>query len=128
MLNRRRFVYGLLSMGGLGLSGGSNAAQTPSLHGRLSRDVFLALREQTFTTLIGGRRVPLVLASVSDDGCRPAREQFTVVFRGPRDLQPTDGPCTLRHPKAGMTHLYVQPGGVDDRSSYVRASFNLTTS
>jgi hypothetical protein len=29
--------------------------------------VFLALRQHTFTVVIDGRRVPLVLAKVSDD-------------------------------------------------------------
>ena len=130
MLNRRRFVYGLLSVGVLGrsLPGRANAAQRatlPSLQGPLSREVFLALRQETFTAVIDGRRVPLVLTQVSDDAGGRGREQFTVVFRGSRDLQLKDRLCLLRHPTAGSTSLYVQPAGTDDRSSYHKAPFNL---
>ena len=130
MLNRRRFVYGMVSVGVLGPSflGRANAAQRmslPSLHGRLSRDVFLALRQQTFTAVIDGRRVPLVLTRVSDDASDRGPEQFTVVFRGPGDLQLKDRLCLLSHPTAGSTPLYVQPAGTDDRSSYYKAPFNL---
>lgn len=130
MLNRRRFVYGMVSVGVLGPSflGSANAAQRaslPSLRGPLSRDVFLALRQQTFTTVIDDRRVPLVLAEVSDDGCCPGREQFTVLFRGPRDLRLKDGTYVLSHPTAGSVPLYVQAAGTDDRSGYIKAPFNL---
>ena len=130
MLNRRRFVYGMFSVGALGPSflGRANATQPaslPSLNGRLSRDVFLALRQQTFTAVIDDRRVRLVLAEVSDDGCCPGREQFTVLFRGPRDLRLKDGTCVLSHPTAGSAPLYVQAAGTGDRSGYVKAPFNL---
>ena len=130
MLNRRRFVGGLVSFGvlGVGLSGPSNAAQRaalPSLHGRLSRDVFLALRQHRFTAVIDDRWVPLVLVQVSDDGCCPEGEQFTVLFQGPRDLRLTSATCMLSHPTAGSTPLYVQAAGTDDRSSYYKAPFNL---
>ena len=130
MLNRRRFVYGMLSAGVLGPSflGRANATQQttlPSLRGRLSRDVFLARRQHTFTAVIDHRPVPLVLVQVSDDGCCPEGEQFTVLFQGPRDLRFTDGTCLLSHPTAGSTPLYVQAAGTDDRSSYYKAPFNL---
>ena len=130
MLNRRRFVHGMLSVGVLCPSflGWASAAQRtnlPRLQDRLSKDVFLALRQQTFTTVIDGRRVPLVLTQVSDDAGGRGPEQFTVVFRGSRDLQLKDRLCLLRHPTAGSTSLYVQPAGTDDRSSYHKAPFNL---
>jgi len=128
MLNRRRFVYGMVSVGALGPSFLANAAQRtslPSLRGRLSKDVFLALRQHTFTAVIDQRRVPLVLLKVSDDAAGRGPEQFTVVFRGPRDPQPKDRVCLLSHPTAGSTPLYIQPAGTDDRSSYYNAPFNL---
>lgn len=130
MLNRRRFVCGVFSFSafGLGLSAKSNAAQRgalPSLHGRLSRDVFLALRQQTFTAIIDHRRVPLVLAKVTDDVRGPEGEQFTVVFQAPRGLGLEDAVCVLTHPEAGTTRLYLQPGGVEAHASYYRATFNL---
>jgi hypothetical protein len=130
MLNRRRFVYGMFSVGALGpgFLGRANASQPaslPSLNGRLTRDVFLALRQHTFTAVIDHRRVRFVLARVSDDGCCPHDEQFTVVFQGPRDLRLKDGMCLFTHPTAGSTPLYVQAAGSDDRSSYYKAPFNL---
>jgi uncharacterized protein DUF6916 len=130
MLNRRRFVYGMVSAGvlGPGFLGSATAAQRaslPSLQGRLSRDVFLALRQQTFSAVIDDRRVRLVLVEVSDDGCCPGREQFTVRFQGPRDLRLKDGTCVLSHPSAGSAPLYVQAAGTDGRSGYVKAPFNL---
>ena len=132
MLNRRRFVYGMFSVGVLGPSfpGRANAAKRtslPSLQGRLGRDMFLALRQQTFTAVIDHRRVRLVLVNVSDDGCCPDREQFTALFQGPRDVRWRDGTCTLSHPTAGSTPLYIQAAGTDDRSSYYQAPFNLLT-
>jgi len=87
--------------------------------------VFLALRQQTFTAMIDHRRVRLVLVEVSDDGCCPGREQFTVLFRGPRDLRLKDGTCVLSHPSAGSAPLYVQAAGTNDRSSDIKAPFNL---
>ena len=132
MLNRRRFVYGLLSVGVLGrsLPGRANAAQRatlPSLQGPLSREVFLALRQETFTAVIDGRRVPLVLVSVSDAAGGGDPRQFTVVFRGPRDLPPMDRVCLFNHPTAGGTPLYVQATGTDDRAGYYKAPFNLSS-
>ena len=130
MLNRRRFVYGMLTVGavGRGLLGVANAAQRtslPSLNGRLGKDVFLALREQTFTTVIEHRRTALVLVKVSDEGNAPDGEQFTVLFEGPRDLGLQDGTCVLSHPTAGSAPLYLQSAGTDGRASYYRAPFNL---
>ena len=130
MLNRRRFVYGMVSLGVLGprLAGAANAAQPttlPSVEGRLSKRLFLALRQQTFTVVIDGRKVPLVLVKVSDDACDPDREQFTVFFQGPRDLQLKNGTRVLSHLTAGRASLYVQAAGTNDRFSYYKAPFNL---
>ena len=130
MLNRRRFVYGMFGAAvlGPGLVGRADAARKtslPSLRGRLSRDVFSRLREQAFSTVIEGRRVRLVLADVTDDGGCPGCEQFTVRFRGPRNLPLTDGTLVLTHPSAGSVELYVQAAGSDDRAAYCKAPFNL---
>jgi hypothetical protein len=130
MLNRRRFVYGVVSAAVLAptLSGKASIARgttSPSLQGRLSRDVFLALRQQTFTVVIDQRRVRLVLAEVTDDGRAPGLEQFTVRFEGPRDLRLGDGTWTFHHPRAGHTPLYAQPAGADGRASYYNVTFNL---
>jgi hypothetical protein len=131
MVNRRRFVYGMLtaSVLGPGFTRGAQAAaretSLPSLQGRLSRDVFLALRQQTFTVEVDHRGLRFVLVDVSDDGHSREREQFTVRFEGPRDLRLTDATHVFHHPTAGSATLYVQPTGADDRASYYHAAFNL---
>ena len=130
MLNRRRFVYGILSVGALGSGflGRANATQQtslPSLHGRLDRDVFLALRHHTFTAVIERRRVPFVLVNVSDDGGGAGSEQFTVLFSGPRDLPLKAGTTVFSHSTAGSVPLYVQAAPSDERATYYRAPFNL---
>jgi uncharacterized protein DUF6916 len=130
MLNRRRFVYGILSVSALGSGflGRAYAAQRtslPSLHGRLDRDVFLALRHHTFTAVIEGRRVRFVLVNVSDDAGGAGSEQFTVLFRGPRDLPLKAGTTVFRHTTAGSVPLYVQAAPSDERATYYRAPFNL---
>jgi hypothetical protein len=120
----------MVSLGVLGphMAGRANAAsQTslPSLHGPLSRDVFLALREQTFTAVIEHRRMALFLVKVTDEGSAPEGEQFTVLFAGPRDQPLADGTCVLSHATAGSAPLYLQSAGKDGRASYYRAPFNL---
>ena len=129
MLNRRRFVYGMVAaVLGPGLSIGAIVAHGPtgpSLRGRLSRDVFLGLRQQPFTVEIDHRRVRLVLVGVRDDGRTPGLDQFTVLFEGPRDLRLQDGTAMFRHRTAGTVPLYVQPDGADSRASYYNVPFNL---
>lgn len=130
MLNRRRFVQGIVSAAVLGpsLSGkatGAQVATAPTLRGRLSRDVFLGLRQEEFTVVIDRRRARLVLTAVSDAGRAPGQDQFTVRFEGPRDLRLKDGTGVFHHRTAGHTALYVQPAGADDRASYYNVPFNL---
>lgn len=132
MLNRRRFVYGMFSVGALGSGflGRANATQQtglPSLQGRLSRDIFLALRQQTFTAVVDHRRVRFVLMTVNDDGSGPGREQFTAVFQAPRDLRLKEGVYLISHATAGRVPLYVQEAGGDDHFRYYKAPFNLLT-
>lgn len=131
MLNRRRFIYGVVSLGILGANPSSETniagrAGLPSLRGRLSRDVFLALRQEAFTVSMDDRRATLVLVKVTDALGEPGRgQQFTVVFRGPRDLTLRDGMAVVSHRTAGTTRLYLQPGGVDGHSTSFEAPFNL---
>jgi hypothetical protein len=130
MVKRRRFVYGMFSLalfgpGALAKANATPRALHPRLDGRLSRDVFAALRQETFTAVVEGRRMPFVLSAVTDDGCCPGREQFTVMFKAPRDVRLHDGVCLISHPKAGRTELFLQAAGSDGRSACYKAPFNL---
>ena len=132
MLNRRRFVEALVGLGVLGFSWKARAAapapRTPRrvrIDGPLSRDVFVALRGETFRITLDGRVVLLTLIEVTDGPISLGTEQFTLVFRGPRELVVRDGLYIVRHPTAGSARLFLQPGNDDDVDGLCEASFNL---
>ena len=131
MLNRRQFVSALVSLGVLGSSWMAKAAQVirkprrVRLDGPLSKGVFLALLHENFSLALDDHRVALRLIDVADGDGSPATEQFTLVFRGPRNLDLPDGLYTIRHRTAGSAQLFLQPGGYDDHNSFCQAPFNL---
>ena len=129
MLDRRRFVYTLMSLIAFG-SGRWTAATAAavaraSLEGPLSREVFLALLKEPFSLLLNNRAAGLFLLRVDDDGPHPDSDQFTLVFLGRRDLVLLDGVYRISHVTAGTTDVFLQPSGHDDRYNYYQASFNL---
>jgi hypothetical protein len=132
MLNRRQFVSALVSLGVLGSgSWRANAAQTTGkprrvrLDGPLSKAVFLALLGETFRVSLDRHRVALTLIDVADGGSSAGTEQFTLLFKGPRDLAVTDGLYTIRHRTAGSARFFLQPAGYDDTNGFCIAPFNL---
>jgi hypothetical protein len=131
MLSRRRFINALVGLGFLGSASAAPAAPTPRnpktvrLDGRLSRAVFLALAGETFSISLEHHTVALTLVELVDGPSSTSTEQFTVVFRGPRDLLITDGVYTVRHHTAGSARLFLQPGGHDYHDAFCKAPFNL---
>ena len=133
MLKRRQFLSGLISLGILGSSEWAEASAAEprgmsgkvSLQGKLSKDVFLALVLERFSVLIANQSVTIVLIEVDDDDVDPQTEQFTVLFRGARDLDLGEGAYTITHRTAGTTRLFLQPAGHDGHHSYHKALFNL---
>ena len=129
MLDRRRFVYTLASLIAVG-SGRWTAATVAtaggvSLEGPLTREVFLALLKEPFSLLLDNRAAELFLLRIDDNDARGGSEQFTVVFQAPRELIVSDRTYLISHCTAGTTHVFLQPAGHDDRSSYYKAAFNL---
>ena len=129
MLDRRRFVYILMSLIAFG-SGRWTAATAAalagvSLEGPLTREVFLALVLEPFSLLLDNRAAGLFLLRVDADVAYPDSDQFTVVFQGPRELVLLDGVYGIAHITAGATDLFLQPAGHDDRYTYYKAPFNL---
>ena len=101
------------------------AAGGVSLEGPLTREVFLALLKERFSLLLDNRASELILLRIDDDNDGPGSEQFTVVFQAPRALLLLDGTYRISHVTAGTTHVFLQPSGHDDRSTYCKAAFNL---
>jgi uncharacterized protein DUF6916 len=129
MLNRRRFVYtlaGLITFGsGRWTAATAATAGGVSLEGPLTREVFLALLKEPFSLLLDHGAADLVLLRIDEDEANENSDQFTVVFQAPRELLLLDGTYRISHVTAGTTHVFLQPAGHDDRSSYCKASFNL---
>src|SRR5262245_36846137 len=132
MLNRRRFVGTLLGLGVVSWTGGAPAAaplpRTPRrvrIDGPLSRNVFAALVGDTFRVTIDRRVVLLTLVEVTEGPVSLGTEQFTLVFRGPRELVIRDGLYVVRHPTAGSARMFLQPGNDDEFDGFCEASFNL---
>jgi hypothetical protein len=133
MLSRRGFVNALVGLGFLAFARRAGAAPLPlprtprrvRIDGRLSRAVFAALEDEPFRVSLSGRVVVLTLTEIVDGPIASESEQFTVVFRGSRDLVLPEGLYTVRHVTAGSARLFLQPAPDDDHFSYCQASFNL---
>ena len=138
MLNRRRFVEALIGLGVVGWAGSAQAAAAPlprkplpltprrvRIDGPLSRAVFAALVGDTFRVTIDRRVVLLTLVEVTEGPVSLGTEQFTLVFRGPRELVIQDGLHVVRHPTAGSARMFLQPGNDDEFDGFCEASFNL---
>jgi hypothetical protein len=132
MLNRRRFVETLIGLGVVSWAGRVQAAaplpRTPRrvrIDGPPSRAVFAALVGDTFRITLDRRVVVLTLIEVTEGPVSLGTEQFTLVFRGPRELVVRDGLYVVRHPTAGRARMFLQPGNDDEFDGLCEASFNL---
>jgi hypothetical protein len=132
MLNRRQFVSSLVSFGVLGsTSWRANGAPTPgnpkrvSLDGPLCKAVFLAFLGEAFTVSSGNFAVSATLIQIDDGHPSAVTDQFSLVFKGPRDLAVPDGVYTVRHHSAGSAQLFLQTSNSDDYNSFCEARFNL---
>jgi hypothetical protein len=132
MLNRRRFVETLIGLGVVGWAGSAQAAaplprttRRVRIDGPPSRAVFAALVGDTFRITLDRRVVLLTLVEVTEGPVSLGTEQFTLVFRGPRELVVRDGLYVVRHPTAGSARMFLQPGNDDEFDGFCEASFNL---
>lgn len=64
------------------------------------------------------------LIEVTDNGTTPDQEQFSLIFRLPRDRPPTQGLYTVEHEKLGEFVLLLVPVKQDKRGIYYEAVFN----
>lgn len=72
----------------------------------------------------GPSMVDLDLAEVSEQKLSPKQEQFSVLFRGPRDRFLGQGMRSLEHDKLGQADLFLVPVREDAEGYYYEAVFN----
>lgn len=72
----------------------------------------------------GASIVDLELAEVSELKLIATQEQFSVVFRGPRDHLLGQGTRPLDHEKLGQSELFLVPIREDGEGYYYEAVFN----
>ena len=72
----------------------------------------------------GTNVVELELAEVSELKLIATQEQFSVVFRGPRDRFLGQGSRPLEHEKLGRSELFLVPIQEDPEGYYYEAVFN----
>jgi uncharacterized protein DUF6916 len=64
------------------------------------------------------------LIEVVDNGTTPDQEQFSILFRAPRNLPPTQGLYSVEHEKLGEFELFLVPVRQDKHGMYYEAVFN----
>src|ERR1044072_1398475 len=64
------------------------------------------------------------LIEVTDNGTSPVQERFSLVFRTPRNLPPTQGLYKVEHEKLGEFELLLVPNKADKQGMYYEAVFN----
>jgi hypothetical protein len=140
MINRRRFVSALshtaviasVSSAPLTLAmqimprPAQDAAALPNLSQALDRKAFVALQGQRFQLWDEtGVVVEAELSAIRDERCCASLEQFSAVFRVPRDAELAEAIYTLAHRWAGECALLLNPSGEDGRGRYLTATFSL---
>lgn len=64
------------------------------------------------------------LIEVTDNGTTPEQEQFSLVFRSPRDRPPQQGLYKIEHEKLGEFELLLVPVRSDKQGLNYEAVFN----
>jgi hypothetical protein len=64
------------------------------------------------------------LVEVADNGSTPDQEQFSVLFRAPRDHTPVQGLYSIEHEKLGKFEMFLVPVKPDKNWFYYEAIFN----
>ena len=95
---------------------------------KLTFEDFSPLREQEFqielehnTTLVV-RLIDITINNPKDE--RGGRQSFSIVFRGPRDLEMTQGTYPVSHEELGEFNLFLVPIGPDEKGMCFEAVFN----
>ena len=68
--------------------------------------------------------VQLELTEISELKFYPHQEQFTLLFRGPRDLFLGQGIRSLKHNEMGQFEIFIVPIRQDEQGFYYEAVFN----
>ena len=82
------------------------------------------LNTQFHVSTDGNRIVDLTLAEVTELTLSGTQEQFSLVFRGPRDNFLGQGMRSLDHEKLGQCDLFLVPVREDAEGYYYEVVFN----
>ena len=95
---------------------------------KLTASDFSPLLEQKFQIKLAGNTtlvVQLTEVTISKNiDERNGRQSFSIVFRGPRDLEMTQGMYPVSHEKLGEFNLFMVPIGPDEKGLCYEAVFN----
>ena len=91
----------------------------------LSSRIFSEHLNSTFGLRVpNSQSVSLQLVEVTENDAPPGAEQFSVLFRGPRQDTILQGIHTLRHEQLGELELFLVPIGPDAIGMRYEAVFN----
>ena len=82
------------------------------------------LNTKFYVSADGKRIVDLDLAEVSERKVGATQEQFSLLFRGPREPFLTQGIRSLEHEKLGESDIFLVPVREDAEHYYYEAVFN----
>jgi hypothetical protein len=88
---------------------------------KISQDAF---RENLNTKFVANGAVDLDLVECKDLGSTPQQEQFSIVFRGPREPRLEQMTYEMKHDVLGETLIFLVPIRQDAESLYYEAVFN----
>jgi hypothetical protein len=72
----------------------------------------------------GADAIEAQLIEVTDNGTTPYQEQFSLVFRTPRDRPPQQGLYKIEHEKLGEFEMFLVPVRSDKQGLNYEAVFN----
>ncbi len=92
---------------------------------QLNRRLFAEQLHTKFQVSLQGMP-PLVLElfEVTEDNSAPKQEQFSLLFRGPKEPVLSQGICPMEHEKIGSLALFIVPIGPDEQGMRYQAVFN----
>ena len=134
MIKRRNFLHDCMhttAFAVLPITVTVAAQQALSLEGELSKELFTALKNETFKVYGGEGLVEVTVLQLIDirdsehNNASSQIDQFSVVFRGANEVRLAKGVYFFEHASAGKSRLFIEPVGSDAQGSYFEADFNL---
>jgi hypothetical protein len=90
----------------------------------VAREQFAEQLHTTFTISAGGLSLPAELVEFTERPPARGYEQFSLLFRVPRDAPVVQATWDVEHPALGTQALFLVPVDRDEKGMYVEAVFN----